>query len=68
MRRLLRAAASACAAAAAWAVGRRRVSAYLMCSGVACAVGGSYLQWGAGVALIVASALLIPLALLIGWE
>lgn len=68
MRRLLRSAAAACVAAAAWAVGRRRVSAYLMTSGVACAVSGAYLQMGAGVALLVASALLIPLALLIGWE
>lgn len=47
---------------------RRLLACALMVSGLGSATAGAYVQWGAGVSLLVAAGLLIPLSILTGWE
>lgn len=66
--RVVRAVAAALVWVARWTVRRRTVAGAGMAGGIAAASYGSYLEWGAGVGLMVLAGLLIPLSLLIGWE
>ena len=47
---------------------RTHAAVACMAAGLAAGPAGALIQWGPGVALLVASALLIALALILGWR